>query len=337
LRTPRDVSSSTKAAAALAAISVGAAIFLSLQPHRLEDLRSVVAWTSQWLGGANLYGPGADTDYPPWAIVTLSPLAVIPAAAVPAFWIACNLIALTFVARRLSQDRPDLYFLLIAAGTIRTLNQFSLVTLALAIAGTTSSGRLSPLWLGLSLMKPQIGGVFWLNAMWKRQWRLAAIACAVPLVLMAVFAARAHVSILSLPREYAQSIAVAHADLPRGQTELTPMVHAIWPGASYGFIAVLVAISIFVPLARRESVAGFALASLLSIRHLSYDLILLLPRLATTGGAMLWVGTALLVADPAAVARVIAPESWLAHNADRLVLLAIWACLALNRRQEATL
>ncbi len=337
MRTPRAVSSSTKAAAALAAVSVCVAIWFSLQPRRIGDLWRVTGWASQWLGGSSLYGPDSDVDYPPWAIVTLSPLAMVPASMLPVLWIVCNLAALVFVARRLSRDRADVFFLLIAAGTVRTLNQFSLVTLAFAVAGTTSVGRLSPLWLGLSLMKPQVGAVFWLHALWQRQWKLAAAACAVPLVLAGVFAMHAHVSILSLPQSYAQSIALQYGAPFWGQTEITTWLRELWPALSAVVLTVVVAAVVFAPLARRQTHLGLTLASLLALRHLSYDLILLLPCLATTSGVVLWIGTGFLMADPSAIARVLAPGSWLAFHADRITLVLLWVTIVTrNNGHEQT-
>lgn len=331
LRTRRGVSFSTSLAAALAAVSVSAAIWLSLQPHRLADLNRIVVWTGQWLHGAHLYGPGSDVDYPPWAIVTLSPLALVPAAILPLLWISCNLAALVFTAQRLARPQAVM-FLLIAAGAVRTLNQFSLMALALAVAGTTGTGPLRPLWLGLSLMKPQIGAVFVLHALWRRQWKLVATASLVPLVLLAVYAARAHVSVFAVPLAYAQSIGVQYGHVFSGQTEITPWLRAEWPRVPAAALTLLVAALVFAPLARTKPLLGLALASLLSLRHLSYDLILLLPLVATLRGAALWVAVGLLIADPSAVGHAIVPQSLLAHHGDRFLLCVLWAVCAVRSR-----
>ena len=261
----------------------------------------------------------------------------MPAAILPALWIACNLAALVFMARRLAPTRGEVFFLLIAAGALRTLNQFSLVSLAFAVAGATSVSRLSPLWLGLSLMKPQIGAVFWLHALWRRQWRLAAAACAVPLALAGVYAARAHVPVLSLPAAYAQSISAQYGQLFWGQTESTVWLRLLWPAVPAALLTLLVAVLVFVPLARTRAQLGLSLASLLSLRHLSYGLILLLPWMSTLTGVSLWLTAAVLVADPSAVVGLLAPDSWLAHHADRFGLCALWLFLAVKiSRQKAT-
>lgn len=326
LRTPRGASFSTSAAAALAAVSVAVAIWLSLQPQRIGDLHRVALWTSQWVHGTHLYGPASDVDYPPWAIVTLAPLGAVPAGWLPWLWGAVNLIALRFVAGRLTSSRGAIFFLLIAAGTIRTLNQFSLVSVALAVAGTTAVSPLSPLWLGLSLMKPQIGLVFWLHALWQRQWRLALLSAVVPLLLTVVYAAQAHVPVLDVPAAYAQSIHVQYDIVLWGQTEITSALRTAWPSWPAAWLAVLVAVAAFAPFAIRRPQLGFAVASLLAFRHLSYDLILLLPWVATLEGAGLWLAVLLLVADPSAIAGLLVPDSALARHADRLMLCAVWAC-----------
>jgi len=75
-------------------------------------------------------------------------------------WVAGNLACLVYVARALTRrlamtgDRDDLsanelMFLLMAAGAMRTLNQFSLLALALAVAGPRRRCTPRPLWLGL--------------------------------------------------------------------------------------------------------------------------------------------------------------------------------------------
>lgn len=335
LRTPRGVSFSTSAAAALAAISVVVAVWLSLQPHRLGDLHRLGLWTSQWVHGADLYGALSDVDYPPWAIVTLSPLGLLPASALPVIWVLVNLAALVFVARRLAPSLGTVFFLVIAAGTVRTLNQFSLVALALAVAGTSSRTSLSPLWLGLALMKPQIGLVFWLHAMWQRQWKLASLAAAVPVVLTCVYAARVHVPVLMVPAAYAQSLHVQYDTVLWGQTEITSWLRTRWPDVSALALSLLVAAAAFAPFARTRTYLGLALASLLSLRHLSYDLILLLPWLITLDGAALWLVSLALVADPAAVAGLLAPDSAVARHADRVVLCGIWLGGVLMARRGA--
>lgn len=335
LRTPRGDWFSTKAAALLAAVSGGVAIWLSLRPERLADLYRLIGWTSRWLSGDSLYSGDSDVDYPPWAIVVLSPLSLVPSSIVAPLWVACNVALLIFVARTLSRQtslltpsddasRVALMFLLIAAGAMRTLNQFTLLSLALAVAGSSGDTRLRPVWLGLSLFKPQIGGVFWLHAVWKRQWRVAAVAAVVPLLLSIVYAWRAGVAPSSLPGDYARALAVQYGDALTGQTELTIWLQGLLPGVPGAMLAVGVALVIFATLAATQPLLGLSLASLLSVRHLSYDLVLLLPWLSGQPRRVVWGIALLMVADPSALAGVWRADGWFTLHADRLVLMLGW-------------
>lgn len=322
--TPRDDSPRTRAAAALAAIGLAAAVWFSLQPERLADLRHLTAWCAEWWQGIHLYGPGSVVDYPPWAIVTLSPLTLVPGRALPTVWVAFNILLLAWIARRLSGRRPMIFLLLMAAGAMRTLNQFSLLSLALALAGTGTPGGLGPLWLGLSLVKPQIGGVFWLLALWQRQWRLSARALMVPIVLTAVYMAHARVGPIAVVTDYTGVIAGLYGGALTGQTEVTRWVVTLLSQTAGVLVAIAVGTMAFVPYARQQPLTGLSFASLFSTRHLSYDFVLLLPALAELRGIALWLGVWACMADPGAVLGLLLPESGLARHADRLLLVGVW-------------
>lgn len=325
LPTPPDDSRPTKAAAALALISVTAAVWLSLQTHRLSDLRHLTAWAAEWARGAHVYGAGSVVDYPPWAIVTLSPLSRISGDWLPVVWVAVNLILLAWIARRLCGGRAVVFWLLVAAGAMRTLNQFTLLSLALGLAGIGTRGALGPIWLGLALIKPQIGGVFLLLSLWQRQWRRSLAALAVPSALTVAYAMYAHVSPLAVIGDYARVIARLYSGALGGQTEVTRWLLAIASQLLVVPIVLTAAVVAFAPYARREPLTGLAFASLFGTRHLSYDFVLLLPALAQLQGASLWLGTLVCVADPSAVIGVVLPGSWLARHADRALLVAVWA------------
>ena len=336
LPTPRGVLFSTKAAFALAVVSVAAAVWLSLQPHRLHDLEHLTTWVVQWSQGTDIYRALPDVDYPPWAIVTLSPLAWLPPGLVAPVWVATNLLALTYVALALARTKHrsafgssavELAALLAAAGAMRTLNQFSLVALAFAVAGITTRGPLGPVWLGLSLMKPQIGGVLWLGALWKGQWRLAGAALVVPFALALVYSAHAGVGPTDGLIGWADALRRQHQDLFYGQTDFGWIVRGWYPGISPILISVGIAVVVFLPLARTRADLGFALASLASVRHLSYDLVLLVPFLPGLERGWLWATALLMALDPAGVSQVLVPGSWMAAHGDRLTLGLAWAGL----------
>ena len=88
----------------LAAGNAALALVLSFHgdPRRAEDLWVMRHWVRQWLfANHRLYvSPSSEIDYPPWAIVTFSPLGMIPEAWTVASWALLN-IAATGLAFRL--------------------------------------------------------------------------------------------------------------------------------------------------------------------------------------------------------------------------------------------
>jgi hypothetical protein len=347
--TPRGAWSSTNLAlAALAIASVAASLWLSLQPDRLSDLHLVAEWCAAWLRGAHLYGASSNVDYPPWAIVLLSPLGLLNREyAFPALWITFNVLLLVAVARLLAVrgDRRT-FLLLLMAGAMRTLNQFSLLSFALALAGARARGPLAPILLGLSLFKPQIGGVVWLAVLFERRWRLALTSLAVPFTLLLVYAIVVRVSPLALPADYARVIATHYGAHFIGQTEITPWLRAWLPSLPGFAAALLVAIVCAAPAFLRNrtrtrtsepgtpepgTLAILGLCSLLSLRHLSYDFILLLPLVAMLRGPAQIVLALVITFDPAGVSRELGSTpvlAWPANHADRLLALGLWAWMS---------
>jgi glycosyl transferase family 87 len=172
--------------AVAAAVNIGAGVTLALRdPRRASDLRTMVEWGRDWLlGGRSLYaGADAFTDYPPNAIVWLSPLALVSERWVVPLWTAVAL-ALTpvmpwlvmrcaspagvedgvaFASYRRSEAliAPTLLYLCWAAP--RTLLQFSLLSMTLASTAMViadSRWLASGLLLGVALFKPHIAGPF---------------------------------------------------------------------------------------------------------------------------------------------------------------------------------
>jgi hypothetical protein len=82
---------------------------VATDPSRTSDLETVALWCRSWLlSGENLYRPDALTDYPPNAIVTLSPLALLSPRWVVAGWTLVGLAlapVLPYVAVRVAS--PD--------------------------------------------------------------------------------------------------------------------------------------------------------------------------------------------------------------------------------------
>ena len=187
-----------------ACVNVGAGVTLALRdPHRASDLRVMYDWCRAWLiGGQSLYtGPEASADYPPNAIVMLSPLALVPQRWLVPLWTA-GAVALTpvlpWLVMRCAWRRnraaiavPVLLYLCWAAP--RTLLQFSLLSMTLAcvplliVDAHWLAGGVA---LGLALCKPHIAGPIALWMMVTGRFRPLIAAAAVVLVGWVLYDAR---------------------------------------------------------------------------------------------------------------------------------------------------
>ena len=192
--------------AVAACVNLAAGMTISLaDPGRASDLRTMYDWCRAWLiGGQSLYsGPDASADYPPNAIVVLSPLALVPQRWLVPLWTA-GAVALTpvlpwLVMRGAARgDRgalalavPSLLFLCWAAP--RTLLQFTLLSMTLACAAL---GLADTRWiaagvaLGLALCKPHIAGPIALWMLVTGRVRALLTAAGLVLVLWSVYDAR---------------------------------------------------------------------------------------------------------------------------------------------------
>jgi hypothetical protein len=297
----------------------------------------------------------------------LSPLAWLPSGVLTAVWVTVNLGLVLWVAMRLARWAGEpgprqalIAALILCAASLRTLNQFSVLSFALAVAGAASPSRaLGGTLLGLSFFKPQIGGALALWV-WLRGQRGRVLAgVAVVLALLLVFSAHAGVAPLDVAREYAASLSTTYADLLSipGHTDirsaLTLYAPSLDPGLSLSIVlVVLLLVPLGISLRRSRGVlpaddleiAGFCgVVSLLAIRHLSYDLLLLLPLVVAwraspfterkRQSAAFWILAALLVAEvPSLYRRLLEPAglTGLAFltELDRALCIAVWLWLA---------
>jgi hypothetical protein len=297
--------------AALAALNLGAGIVVSTQPIRLFDLDSMMRWGRLWLvEGKNLYLPlGGDfVDYPPNAIVLLSPLSLLPAGVAVPFWVLLNM-GLVCLAPYLAARffRPHDSFRVIALpilmflcwGGVRTLTQFSLLALSLSMAALVLADRrpiASGIWLGMALMKPQVALPVFLWSAFTRRWRAVLTSALIVAGLFAVFCLRAREdSPFWVLTQYVRNLTVYHTGnaILAGLSELRPLIRQ-WVSdvSEVDAIAGAIALGLIVGLC----VAGFqegsvrrrivyaapplmACWSLLTFYHLTYGFIILLPVL----------------------------------------------------------
>lgn len=358
-----------------AAVNLVVGVALSFRGGRDGDLFQVARWAGQWLHGLDPYAlADAGVDYPPWALVLLSPLAWVPNGVLTAVWVAANLGLVAWMVTRLSRwaDEPRarqalLAALLLCAASLRTLNQFSILSFALAIAGAASPSRVSGgVLLGLSLFKPQIGGALALWVWLRGQRGRVLTGVAVVLALTLVFSVRAGVDPLTVAREYAASLSSTYSDLSSipGHTDLRSALTVYAPSLDTGLSASLVLLVLLLaplgaglwrsggalPAGDLEVAAFCGVASLLATRHLSYDLLLLLPLLVawrvapfTEGKGQrteerwrrlaFWVIAALLIIEvPSWYRRVLEPAglTGLAFltELDRAVCVVVWVLLS---------
>ena len=296
--------------AVAACVNVAAGVRISLtQPWRASDLWAMNDWCRGWLlGGQSLYtGLEASTDYPPNAIVLLSPMALVPHRWLVPMWTA-GAVALTpvlpwLVFRSGSRRRgaalavPILMFLCWAA--TRTLLQFSLLSMILACVAlmiVDSHWLAGGVALGLGLMKPHIAGPIALWMLVSGRIRPLAAAGAVVLGGWAIYDLRIGESPLTtaagywhvLGSEYAGTDGLVGRTSLRGWTQLMTadagQSDAWWIALS---AVVLIAFCVLAARDRRALDAGgmaipalFCLWSLLTIYHNGNNLILMLPAFA---------------------------------------------------------
>jgi len=132
-------------------LNLSAGLVIASSPERQSDLDLVRSWTSAWLmEGSDLYPTPAAPDYPPHAIVSFAPLALVsPDWVVPA-WASLN-IGLALLAPYLAVHwvRPTLglpeaafpVLLFLTWGGFRTLLQFSLLAVTCGLGSMVLSDK----------------------------------------------------------------------------------------------------------------------------------------------------------------------------------------------------
>lgn len=179
----------------IAVVSLGRGLFVALKPENSPDLKLVYMWLRMWLWqGSDVYrlAETTGTNYPPHAIVALSPLTLIPETWVASVWALFNLALAPLVGymafRALKPGAPRRAALLpcamfLAWASLRTgisNGQFTLLVLGSGLLAYLLAEK-RPLWgglfLALALMKPHIGGAFLLWALLTKRWKMTLVAC----------------------------------------------------------------------------------------------------------------------------------------------------------------
>ncbi len=306
----------------MAALNLSAGLLISSWPDRQADLDSMRRWGNAWLvEGTNIYHTAGEApDYPPHAIVLLSPLGLLAGNRAVAAWATFNLalavlsVYLTVCAFRprpggtlASAALPMLMFL--CWGGFRTLLQFSLFTLTSGLVSIVLADR-RPAWsgvaLGLALMKPQMAAPFVLWALFTRHWRSLAVAFSIVAVAFLLYCVRAFAAPLGVVTSYLAILKVIYAGNVDagganglvGLASVRPLVAlAISRTATVNAVAGGIALVLLGGICvlglaegrRRPSMMYSAPAlagiwSLLTFYHLTYGFILLLP----TAALLLW-------------------------------------------------
>ena len=334
-----------------------ALVVIATQPWRATDLLTMYGWCGDWLRrGSDLYSRSdAFADYPPNAIVTLSPMAFVPVRWLVPVWTVFSLALaplLPFVVSRAAGPRSrDVTLLTIAAflcwASARTLLQFSVLSMTLAFAAAwlaDAQPSLAGLLLGLALAKPHIAGPVALWAFFGRRGRLVVAACATIVVEWAIYCAYAHVQPLETMRGY-WNVLVGTYSGPDGLVGVTSLRHWVTSDAAWLVIA---GVLLLVPIAaairwrnatgvdRLVAPACASLWSLLAFYHNSNNLILVLPAfvfLLCTGNrwAVIALQAALMVDIPFRLAPFASTDSAVhaaLMNANRILVIVTFAYLA---------
>jgi hypothetical protein len=291
----------------MAVLNLAAGVWVSTWPDRQSDLDAVQRSGQEWLvHGANIYESAEGAiDYPPHAILILSPLALVPPTTAFAMWSIANLalaILAVYLCVRTAAGNAALSTLLapmamcLCWGGFRTLLQFTLLSLTCAVASMRTAGS-RPVWsgvlLGLALMKPQVALPFVLWSLFTRRWRTVSIAAAAVALGVGLYCLRAQRNPLHVVVGYLAALRGLYTgpDSLSGLSEMRPLIAlAVADSTIVDGLAATCAGALLLAvcaLASREArsrptimislPALAAVWSLLAFRHLTYGFILLLP------------------------------------------------------------
>ena len=225
--------------AVMAAANLAAGVAMTTWADRQIDLDTIRRWGTQWLvEGLNVYAVDWDwPDYPPHALIALSPLSLLPQPAAVPVWAGLNLaLALIVPYLAIRAIRPNVtvreallpMLMFLCWGGFRTLLQFSLLSLTCGLLAMVLADR-KPVWsgvaLGFALMKPQITFPVLLWALFARRMRVVGIALAVVATGFIAFCLRAGAGPLEVIERYLTILRFLYTgNSPmRGAAQLRPL------------------------------------------------------------------------------------------------------------------
>jgi hypothetical protein len=293
---------------AVAALNFLVAVyFLFTRPERWSDVLTVHAWCRAWLKeGFSLYtAEGWFPDYPPNAIVTLSPIGVVPQEWIVGLWAIVSIGLIPLLPWLIWRSaRPSLgvaaalpVLCFLCWGSARVLLQFSVLSMTCAFVAVRLADTrpvAGGVWLGLALAKPHIAGPVALWFLLSGRWRTIVVAAGTVAALVAVFCVRAGVSPVATMMGFRRILAETYSgsDALIGITSLgawvyplaasSPRPDTIW----YGVVTLLLIVpcAMAVIASHRSTLADptpilamFSLWSLLAFYHNGHNLILVLP------------------------------------------------------------
>ena len=274
------------------------------------DFQLMHRWTSEWLWhGVNLYAGESFTDYPPNAIVTLAPLALLPL--VPSAWlwaffnIALATAAPVVAAKAVRDDAraADIALLTLTFlcwSATRSLLQYSLLTVVFGVLAWRLADRrpwVAGMLLGLAVMKPQAALPFCLWVVFTGRWRLILPSVLTVVMLWLAYCARVGAAPLTVAADYLAIMRemyagayqqVGHSEFarlaPAGSADLWRMLTAL---VTFGLIITTIIPQLLRAPHNREGLSPLpalpgmvAAAVLITFRHLSYAFVALLPAAA---------------------------------------------------------
>jgi hypothetical protein len=294
----------------VALLNLTAGVVIASWPERQSDFDTIQRWGRDWLvRGIDIYASDWDyPDYPPHAIVVLSPLGVLEKGPAIVVWAALNLALLALIPfLAIRHVRPQVTLAAAAIPILmfltwsgcRALLQYTLIALTCGLLACLTSARrpvFAGLCLGLALMKPQIAAPFFVWALLAKRWATIVASFATILAGFAIYCLRVGADPVEVIEHYVAILRHLYAGdaIMIGLAQLRPLfalmtdetsaVDALVLASSVSLLAVAARVAFLERgIEPRLWVAApplIALWSLLTFYHLTYGFVILAPLFA---------------------------------------------------------